>query len=56
MPAGVTTHTDMDLKPGTTYYYRIRAVNTNNTATEPQYANPGWSTEVQATTDAQGSG
>jgi predicted phage tail protein len=48
MPAGVTTHTDMDLKPGTTYYYRIRAVNTNNT--ERPATNPGWSTEVQATT------
>ena len=49
MPAGVTTHTDMDLKPGTTYYYRIRAVNTNNA--DRTADNPGWSTEVQATTD-----
>ena len=30
MPAGVTTHTDRGLQPGTTYYYRIRAVNVCN--------------------------
>ena len=30
MPVGVTTYTDMDLQPGTNYYYRIRAVNACN--------------------------
>ena len=30
MPAGVTMHTDRALQPGTTYYYRIRAVNVCN--------------------------
>ena len=46
MPAGVTTHTDMGLEPGKTYFYRIRAVN----AESPVRTDAEWSTEVQATT------
>ena len=49
MPAGVTTHTDRGLQPGTTYYYRIRAVNARSP--ERTATNPGWSTEIQATTE-----
>jgi len=49
MPAGVTTYTDRDLQPGTTYYYRIRAVNSVNMG-QTEGART-WSAEVPATTD-----
>ena len=48
MPAGVTTYTDRALLPGTTYYYRIRAVNSVNTGRTGTART--WSTEAQVTT------
>ena len=48
MPAGVTTHTDRGLQPGTTYYYRIRAVNSVNDGQTG--TGRTWSTEAQVTT------
>ena len=63
MPAGVTTHTDRGLQPGTTYYYRIRAVNVCNDdedhATNDNDCSPDddvadadrtWSTDINVTT------
>ena len=63
MPAGVTTHTDMGLQPGTTYYYRIRAVNVcnddTNDSTNDNDCSPDevvddaartWSTDINVTT------
>ena len=45
-PMGTTTHTDRDLVPGTTYYYRIRAVNSVDTDS----GQGAWSDTVQLTT------
>ena len=45
-PMGTTTHTDRDLVPGTTYYYRIRAVNSVTTDS----GQGAWSDTVQLTT------
>ena len=47
-PAGVTTHTDMDLVPGQIYYYRIRAVNSESLAVGADGVE--WSDEVRVTT------
>ena len=48
MPVGVITYTDMGLMPGTTYYYRIRAVNSQNSVLNDDARI--WSTEVQVPT------